>query len=150
MSERYYPAVDADAWWALEIVIQNAAEDPDYLFSDDCPYPGWFRDRFGTARLTEPTDEEDLDLAGESTRLFRELKDAKDGFTSNDHAEKMAYFRTSTSLLEKLVSMAERAHNVKQISRFYQEVLDIMDQVLDEDQREAVRTRLKERINGGS
>lgn len=155
MSDRFFPDLPEDAWWALEIVFQNIEEDPTYLQDDGCPYPSWLREFFETPERVfgmdgDEDDGEDLDLSYESARLFRELKQAKDGFSSDDHAEKMAYFRTSTSLLEKLVGMRERANNVKQISRFYQTVLDIMDEVLDEDKREAVRERLKEKINGGS
>lgn len=148
MSDRFYPEIGDDAWWGIEIILQNVTEDPGYLEGADCPYPAWFKDHFSQSEgLVGEDDGGDLDLEYESGRLFKELKEAKDNFQVNDHAERMAYFRTSTQLMERMVAMRERAHNVKQISRFYGAVLEIMDQILDEDQREEVRSRLKDLIN---
>lgn len=146
MSDRYFPEIPPDAWWGLEIILRNTVEDPGYLQDEGCPYPSWFREM---SQVVAPVEGDldlgdDIDLEAESARLFRELRDAKEGFGVTDHAEKMAYFRTSTTLLDKLIAMNERARNVKQVSRFYRAVLDVMEEVLDGDQREQVRGRLKE------
>lgn len=141
--KKYYPPLKNSD---LEILMQNVIYTEGYLDDPNCPYPEKVCDlmRQVVSEETNPEDMTDLDLVYESSRLFKELKDAKDSFGKDDHAEAMAYFRTSTSLLEKLVTMKERANNVKNISQFYGSVLGVMEELLEPEQITEVRNRLKE------
>lgn len=155
----FYPVLSDKARADLEMIGQMLAHHPDYLSSPDCPYPASIRGLFvvldrpegeaaaAAAAADELNLDTEVDLLLETTRLFNGLMAAKDSFTSNDHSEKMAYFRTSTSLLDKLVGLKERAQNVRQVSRFYTAVLDVMEQVLEPGQISLVREKLKEFTN---
>lgn len=141
--DRFFPDVDE---WAVRILLENLRADPNYLDHEDCPYSDEFRTLFRGGAV-EMGEIEDLDLEAESLRLFTELREAKDSMGGDDHAERMAYFRTSTSLLDKLITMRERAQNVKAISRFYRVVLDLIEEMLEPGQITRFRERLKEEAN---
>jgi len=160
----FYPELDQKTIKNLEVVRQLMLEHPSYWLTS--PYPQeierlcteWFKGRRATAAaasLPEYDDEDDLDagasgdwefLYSESRKLYRDLQAAGTGMDPND---KMAYFRTSTSLLEKLLGMQERANNLKQISDFYHLVMDIMEGVLSPTQRTEVMERLEQATKGG-
>jgi hypothetical protein len=59
----------------------------------------------------------------------------------------MTYFRTATSLLEKIVGINERAVGLKHIHDFQQGVLAIFDDELKADQRTRVMERLRSLID---
>ncbi len=145
MTDRYYPKFDPDTLEQLKQLSECVGMDPTYLEEAD-EYPTWLLDLLGGVEEAEAVrdDLEEVDLVKETTGLFRGLQDAKDGFATDDHSERMSYFRTSTALLEKLVGLKERALNIRQISRFYQTVLAVMEEVLEPGQVTEVRERLKE------
>lgn len=141
-----YPRIDVDE---LEILLLKIREEgARYLMDEECPYPARLVDLLleyrGTGGEVEDEDEGDLDLVKENQRILRELKDQKDTLKDDDHSEAMAYYRTSTAVLEKLVSMQERANNVRQIGKFYGIVMETMEEFLDAAQITELRERLKE------
>lgn len=142
MENDYLPGFDEKTLYDLQVLHLKVMEDPDLL--DQSDYPDFLKDLLrGTSEVT-PLELVDLDLEQESARLFKELQDAKEEFNVDDHSEKMAYFRVSTSLLDKLVSMRERARHVKEISQFYRTVLAIFEEMLEPGQITEVRNRLDE------
>jgi hypothetical protein len=72
-----------------------------------------------------------------------ELKNYGKTNAKSDQTERMAYFRTATSLLERLVTARERALGIKQIRDFQDTVLNIMEEVCTPDQRTDVMDRLR-------
>lgn len=147
MTDRYFPEVPEGQ---VQLLLQLAAQDPGYLDDEDCPYSDEMIEAIRGARPVaseiEDVDPESVDLEAESLRLFLELREHKDNLTIDDHAEKMAYFRTSTSLLEKLVTLRERAQNVKAVSVFMSTVMNAMDEFLEPGQITKVRERLQEKL----
>lgn len=157
MQTYHYPKLPEGAAFAVELILRVAAENPD--FYDNCPYdlkdidllkrmsgmaPAWMQD--------DP-EEEDFDdgdkwgkLERQTKRLFDALLAEQQSLGTKDNAEKMSFFRTATSLLEKLVGIQERAANLRQIHQFHNTVMQIMDDVLDEGQRTEVRRRLQAAI----
>ncbi len=137
----------------LGLVFDLMKADPGYLDDPDCPYTDETRDFLAkwvekpAGETLEPKDKWEK-LERETQRLYDELKDSKDNLSIEDHAERMSYFRTATSLLDKLVGLQERAVGLRAIGEFHQTVLDIMEEVLDAGQRTEVMNRLKEVING--
>lgn len=137
----------------LGLVMQLLEQDPGLLSDPDCPYSADTKSflvvlqgpRPETAEM--PRDKWDR-LEREAQRLYDELKESKDNLTIEDHAERMSYFRTATSLLEKLVGLQERAVGLKAIGAFHQTVMDIMEDVLDPGQRTEVMQRLEKVIKG--
>lgn len=141
-----YPTLDQGMLDTLDVIRQCLEHDPHYLEDAEGYFPDWFITWLGAGAEDAPEDrsDEEVDLVLETTALFQELRDAKGNFAVDDHSERMSYFRTSTSLLEKLVGLKERSLNVRQISRFYGVVLQVMEEVLEPTQVTEVRERLKE------
>lgn len=137
----------------LGLVLQLLEQDPSLLTDPECPYSadtvlvlgGLRGDKAEVAET--PRDKWDK-LERETQRLYDDLKDSKDNLTVEDHAERMSYFRTATSLLDKLVGLQERAVGLKAIGTFHQTVLDIMEDVLDPGQRTEVMQRLDKVVRG--
>lgn len=149
----YPPDLPDGAAFCLDLILQRMAEEPDFL--DHAPYPQ--EDKDVLAKLEsriEQIEEEDLDedskwgrLEKESNKLFKMLTDFSDKLNDKDNTETMAYFRTATSLLDKIVGIQERTANLKQISLFHDTVLAVVEDVLDAGQRTQVMEQLKKAIN---
>ena len=65
---------------------------------------------------------------------------------SESASDKTAYFRLSTSLLEKLVSMQERVYNMSQVKYFKEKVLQILEEEITTDDRANIIERLKKEV----
>lgn len=163
MSDFHYPEITDHAAWAFKTILTLASEDVMYLRSPDCPYDAQIKNIFDRAiafgngsseeekESTEakhpstPVSEEEIDstLAEDLYTVFTELKNYGKSISSSDQTERMAYFRTATSLLERLVNARERALGVKQIKDFQDTVLTIMEDTLSTDQRTEVMERLR-------
>lgn len=154
MDDIFYPPLPDRAVWAVDIILQNAQEDPEYL--EFSPYTA---EEIETLQklsngVLEAEDLEELTgedkwarLERESNTLFKALTMAGKDLQTADQAQKMAYFRTATSLLDKIVGIQERTANLKQIHKFHNTVLAVMEDTLEPGQRTAVLDRLKESMN---
>lgn len=145
----FYPDLNQE----LDLALDLAGQDADYLLDADCPYSEGTKTAFRrllVSSVEEIEGEEGGDkwskLERETTRLYKDLKESSQNLGGEDHAERMSYFRTATSLLDKIVGLQERAVGLKQISVFQQTVIDIMEDVCDPGQRTEVMTRLKNAI----
>jgi len=154
MNDFYYPPLPEGAAFALDIILQNIESDPEYLL--DAPYSGdelVVLDKLVT-QVAAAASEEDEPLEGgkwarlerESNDLFKLLTDFSKKLDAKDNTETMAYFRTATALLDKIVGIQERTANLKQISRFHDTVLSIMEDEMDATQRTKVMERLQEAL----
>lgn len=153
----FYPPLPDRAVWAVDIILQNMAQDPDYLI--DSPYTHeeiTTLERLAGNVSTLAEEAEEIEEVGdgkwarlerESDKLFKALTGFSAKLDAKDNAETMAYFRTATSLLDKIVGIQERTANLKQISMFHDTVLRVMEDVLDAGQRTEVMTQLKKAIN---
>lgn len=148
----YYPEFDEKSLWALDVIRQNIDQDPEYL--DNSPYTSnevqsllkLTRERSGeVAEVAEGSKWEILET--ETTGLYKSLKETFENLKIDDHTERMSYFRTATSLLDKLVGLQERAAGLKKVHEFQQTVLDIMEDILEPGQRTEVMDRLRKSIN---
>lgn len=137
----------------LGLALQLLQQDPGLLADPECPYSAdTVSVLVGLQGSDEPVAETPRDkwdkLERETQHLYDDLKDSKDNLTVEDHAERMSYFRTATSLLDKLVGLQERAVGLKAIGTFHQTVLDIMEDILDPGQRTEVMQRLEKVVRG--
>lgn len=152
MSDPYYPSLDTATIKALPIIQQLSEEHKSYLLT--APYAGdvlAILERLLAPKKviheqakvpTANADEENWEfLARESKRLYTDLSNTGLGLEGSD---KLAYLKTAAGLLEKLLSMQERANNLKQISEFYATVMEIMEDELSSDQRSKIMIRLEE------
>lgn len=162
----FFPPLPDDLDWSLNLIRTHLKENPDYLLDPDCPYPEALRTVLedlmgeneppaGAGGVAGGWDDGEMVPEGEakwdwlereSASLLRELTEAKNGLDVRDNAEKMAYFRVATALLEKIVAIQERVLNLKHIGRFHQTVLGVMEDVLEPDQRTTVMERLRESL----
>lgn len=156
----YYPTLDPQTMKNISVIQKLAAEHPSYWLT--APYSGEIQlqleGMFFRKKASEKADKEEAELPinddreswqflyEESRNLYINLKNAKP--TGDDPAAQMGYFRTATSLLEKLLSMSERANNLKQVSDFYALVMDIMEGVMSPTQRTEVMERLQAATKG--
>lgn len=147
-------AVFPDLNTELPLALELFEADRNVLDDDDCPYS--METRLLLLKLlvkgdvvaeVTPRDKWEK-LEQETQALYDDLKESKDNLTTEDHAERMSYFRTATSLLDKLVGLQERAVGLKAIGTFHQVVLDIMEDVLDPGQRTEVMQRLEKVVKG--
>jgi hypothetical protein len=154
LSDPYYPQLDTATIKALPIMQQLSEEHKAYLLT--APYGGdvlailerLFAPKkviHEQANAPEQDDGEDNweFLARESKRLYIDLSNTGLGLEGSD---KLAYLKTAAGLLEKLLSMQERANNLKQISEFYALIMTIMEEELSSDQRSKIMIRLEEAI----
>jgi hypothetical protein len=162
MSDFHFPDITDHAAWAFNLVFTLAKEDAAYINSPDCPYDEGVKKIIRLATQVIPVaapsteapksstpiseDEIDATLAEDLHSVFRELKDYGKTIAQSDQTERMAYFRTATSLLERLVNAREKALGVKQIKDFQDTVLTIMEDTLTIDQRTEVMERLRSSI----
>jgi hypothetical protein len=154
MDDIQYPDFPKESGWALNQILSYLEDDPNYL--DHAPYDIdtiEALERCISIQIDE-TPIEDFSgdakwakLERESNRLFKALTEAGATLNNADQAQKMAYFRTATSLLDKIVGIQERVNNLKQIQEFHSTVLTVMEDILDAGQRTEVLDRLKQVIS---
>jgi hypothetical protein len=133
----FYPPLPDDALWPLETLLARG------FVGTDAPYSAGWMKVLSVLTGERKLENGEVDVAAEVRALFKELQDEKQNLKVKDNTEKMAYFRTATSLLEKLIGLQERANNVHQIGQFYGTVLAVMESELNVDQIHRVRAKLK-------
>lgn len=145
----YYPPIDVAVVRNLNIVKKLAAEQPDYF--ENSPYPKEIEDFLNSKVVVKndgrkvEVESGKLDVLNEIQTTYTELKNhipAKE-----DSAATMSYFRTRASLLDKLLEQMERGRNQKQISEFYQKVLEILEEVCSPTQRNIFQEQLRDFAN---
>lgn len=160
----FYPKIDPESVRNIKIAAALAKEHPSYFLESDYPASveelikqvvgakttgksdglrGEYQDDVFSIQKAGEKDTKWDTLIRESEDLYNKLKRAGTGLTEGDE---MSYFRTATSLLEKIVSLQERAMGLKQVHEFQQKVLEIMENSLSPTQRTQVMEELKNAI----
>lgn len=140
----YYPKID-DAWLTpLRHVIEEMKTNPDYL-SGDCPYSTEVKALLSrlVGVATSPHQVDEATLLEELQELYQEVKCFGDMLNVQDVAERMSYFRTRTSLIEKIYNLIEKTVGMAQVSMFQEVVLGIFEDMLTPEQRGEALERLK-------
>jgi hypothetical protein len=146
MSERFYPPINEQSLSPLKVARRLALEDPSYLKDVACPYGPEVREFLQSAEEKEkPTkNTEPVDTLAEVEGLYQSIKDyGSKVLAGSDASDKNTYFRVSSSLLERLVTLKERAVGAKNVAEFTSAVLDILEDELTADQRTAILAKLK-------
>ena len=148
----YYPPLTDEAAQAVVVILQLCAARPDYFTDAECPYPPEFIQGLAkvmvkpeapkTATPPAPTGDKWQQLEAECRVLFDQLKESYSTIKNEEVAERMTYFRTATSLLDKLVGLQERAAGLKQMSEFQNMVIQFLDEICTPDQRTTLMERL--------
>lgn len=154
-----FPSIDAKTLVPLRIIQAELAQNPDFLDDPECPYSPELKQFLSLLKpKNDPKEPEKPRFLGaqgdkwsileaEAAKLYDDLRSFSTAIGKEDVAERMSYFRTATSLLEKIVSINERAVGLKHIHDFQQTVLQVMDDVLTPDQRTTVMQRLRATID---
>lgn len=139
--DRYYPEIDPKP---LDLVKRLFEADPGYFSDPDCPYPDSIKGIFvAIPRDEDALDVNNIEIEGEIDKLITDIKEWGESLNPEDKSEKAAYFRVSYGLIEKLISLKERVYNMAQVREFTRTVLQIMQDELPVDLRQAVIDRLK-------
>jgi uncharacterized protein YutE (UPF0331/DUF86 family) len=145
---KYFPNISEEQILLINRVLRGLADNPDYL--DGSSYPqtvlDFFNKQQARAGQVEDLFEGDQVVAIEKQiqSLINDLEAYGRSLNADDSSEKIQYFKTKNSLLEKLLNNLERAANLKQINEFRSTVITFMDEVLDKDQI----TNFMKRIDG--
>lgn len=157
-TDLYYPPLDNQLPFHLSILTSALLENPGALDHPSCPYSNEMKNALKTfmaikaPKLEEKMASEEDELEGmdkwqmlehEATILFKELKSFGNTLTVDDTSERMAYFKTRTSLLEKITSIQERNFGLREMHEFRQSVLALIDDVLTPDQKTEFIQRLE-------
>jgi hypothetical protein len=130
------------------------ADDPDYLTAPECPYTGdllLLLSNFGQKEAKISGNSPILansggkwgNLEAEANDLYAQLKAFSAEIRQGDVSERMSYFRTATALLEKIVSINERAVGLKQINEFQEIILNVFDKHLPPEIRTTIMDQLR-------
>jgi hypothetical protein len=140
MQSTYFPNISEDQILLINRVFRNIAENKDFLNNPKCPYPQTVKDFF-TQQVAVSAEVPDLFEGDEIVainiqiqKIINDLEAYGQGLGAGDTSEKLQYFKTKTSLVEKLLNNLERAANLKQINEFRSIVIQFMDEVLSKDQ----------------
>ena len=168
MSGHFYPPVDLDTIRHLPTMFKLYQEHPTYFL--ESPYPGEVERIFRalkkpqvapeTEAFKEAAEIVDLDsdnkwenLAKEARKIYKEMKAVKHASSENDKGlspnEKMRYYKELSALLEKLVSLEERALGLKKVHDFHKAVMEVMESVLSPTQRTDVMEKLQATLTSG-
>lgn len=148
---RHYPELSQKLLVPFRVVREQLRLDPAYLDDPACPYPA---DVLELLKLLAPAAPEAdggfLRRAGskheiledEAQNLYLEIRDFGQKLKVDDVTERMSYYRTRTALLEKLISLTERAASMSETQRFQDVVMGILEDMLSPDQRAEALDRL--------
>lgn len=147
-TELFYPEFTPELKSKLSTLSMLIENNPDYLQNDACPYthdeiellkklaPSVETQKSPYEQLDDDLDDGVLpDFEAESIKLFKEMKNFKRTLSSQDTAEMTSTFRTMVSLMEKILTVQERAAGINQYNEFKNHILDAMDRYLEPAQK---------------
>ena len=146
--EYNYPNIDEkNLFYMLAIAESN----PEFFTNPKCPYSERFKDLFKPKTISagiesiDPSEPmSDQDILKRINALARQLETyGKTAIESGNSSDANTFFRLSASLTERIISMRERVANIISVNEFVEEVLNVMEDILNADQRNEVTDRLK-------
>lgn len=140
MQAKHFPSVSEENILLINRVFRLISENPDFLNDPKCPYPQTVKDFF-TKQIAHTSEAPDLFEGDEVVAVERQIQKILNdlevygqGLAASDGSEKLQYFKTKNSLLEKLLNNLERSANLKQVNEFRSVVIQFMDEILTKDQ----------------
>lgn len=148
----FYPDITEDNILSLKLVVQMVTKDPEYLDRKDCPYSDMMKDFLRGILTVVDAEIPDLfegGLSDEPEVLDRQIQKILNRMEAMEHElrsfepnERMAFFKTQTSLLEKLVTLREKVTNQREMMSFQAVVISTLEEVCDADQIKTFMERL--------
>ncbi len=148
-----YPELSPEFLVKLKILADQIGKDAGYLTKRECPYTSDIKEILRRLRskdsqvLNDAKDGFDLDKADvllhETQDTYRDLKDFGKYLNAEDVSERMSYYRTRTSLLEKLYDLSDAAKKADEYVKFKRVVLQLMEELLTDEERTLFLERLR-------
>ncbi len=154
----FYPNIREETILTMDIVTKSLDKDPNYLDHPDCPYTdvikAFFRRQTGGNSLEvvdifEGKDEVEV-IDQQIQKVLSDLEAMGDQMKNAETNERLAYFKTKTSLIEKLINMKERVFNLKELSEFRNTLLAAIEDICTKDQITYFLRRLDTLLGTGS
>lgn len=141
----FYPNFEPMSLLPVKIAFEAMGNDPLWLERPECNYDPdtieTLRELFASKHMVKAltqvisnTPRKWDELGDELVNLFNELRGWQSTVNPDDK-EQLAGFRTAVALLDKIVSLGERAKNIKAVSDFHNKVVRVFDQILTPEQR---------------
>lgn len=147
-----YPTISDASLVPFRAIEAQLGDFPDLLDRSDCPYPPHIR--LLLRRLIGEhvgpivdADLDDDDLVKETISLYQEVKRSGLNINTNDPKDRMAILKTAADLLTKIVTLREKAVNIREMSIFQKIVLDLLESVLTPAQRSEFVEKMGDYLN---
>lgn len=142
----HYPEISLSDLRNIDLIRRLLVEKPGYFDSEDCTYSPEFKAWFSKDAVKDAVPEavKEVELASteqEVTNVLKHLISLKNSLP-NDTADQLQWVRAAATLLEKLVTLKEKAFNIKHIQEFEAQVIGILEDFLTPEQRTIFRERL--------
>lgn len=161
----HYPPLPSTLTTQLEAVALFMENDPSYLLNPACPYPdklkALLKKLIGPVLTEEDLAEGSVFKAGqdggeqidsfmaEVQATINSMKTLAAEMATSDISDRMTFLKNYAPLLERFLSMKEKAAGLKQMFDFQAVVTSVMDEVLDKDGRLDFKNRLRQVASGG-
>jgi hypothetical protein len=153
----HFPSIPNDIAGQFGLMLMIAKDKPDYFDAPNCPYPDELKALLKELTAPKPVlpplmtvddkpmvgEDKWVTLEREAKKVFDDLKASYPDIQVQDVAERMSFFRTAASLLEKLVGLQERAVGLKQMSEFQNTIIQFLDEICDNNQKTILMERMK-------
>lgn len=142
----FFPTLNDGVFTAIRQIQRLVAADPNYFKADDCTYPPDFIKLFSPIAAVASVPLADIELGDfevEAEELLKYVKGLKP--TGDVAKDGIDYTRAMTSLLEKLLSIKERAAKLKDVAEFEAKVVEFLQDILTPEQR----TLFMDRVQNG-
>ena len=146
----YPPKLTDEVVMPLRVAIRHARRSPAYLEDRACPWSKELKtfvkelagnisaDAGGESVFEVPNGDKFEIMVKELDQLYSDLKSFRGTLNAMEPNEKATFFKTSMSLMEKIVALKERIYNMKEISEFQKTVITVMEHHLDPEQQKKI------------
>lgn len=144
MSETHYPALDEGN---IKIVLRHLSDNPKYLNDANCPYTEATKSLF-----LKPTSNDAGKIVNNIQRqidvldkLNTQLERQSERFDNGElePSEANAYFRQRINVAREILELQEKLAHVQNVEAFYAQVMEVMEDNMDVDQRGAAIATLQ-------
>ena len=146
-----YPRLTTDTILSLKLIRQFLRDDPNYLEHAACSYDADTKDVLrafgnGVAEVQIPEIDWSGDIETQITKVLNDMEAMGMSLGGLAPNEKLAFFKTKTSLMEKMISLQESALNIRQLNDFRTTVVELLEQICDKDQISEFMTALEGKL----
>lgn len=165
MMNEKYPPLDLDQLMSAIFVIEASVDDVNYLDPATCPYDAEIRKRLNKLSLWITSNQAAApkpaiepapvgrprsgpvlpveEIEKEMDEIRKEIGQLKLDSKDLETADRIQIIKTRAALVEKIIAMKERTNNLKKQAAFVSNVIGIMEDILEQPQRDEMIKRLE-------